>query len=194
MKIGYARVSTEEQNPDLQIEALELAGCKKIYCDRGISAVGKKRPEFEKALAEIGEGDILTIWKFDRAFRSLLHALEVLEGIEKKKAGFCSITEQIDTSTAHGRLVFQITNAMAEFERGLISERTKAGIQSAKAHGKKMGRPVKLTSKQVQDAKGRKEGGETMGMIAKSYNISRSTLYEYFRKYHDQSRKTQLSK
>lgn len=140
MKIGYARVSTEEQNPDLQIEALKATSCTKIYCDRGISAVGKNRPEFEKALAELREGDILTVWKFDRAFRSLIHALEVLEGIEKKKAGICSLTEQIDTSTAHGRLVFQITNAMAEFERGLISERTKAGMKNAKSHGQKMGR------------------------------------------------------
>ena len=181
MKIGYARVSTDEQNLDLQIEALKAAGCEKIFSDKGISATAKKRPEFEKAVSGLRAGDTFTIWKFDRAFRSLIHALNFLEELDGQGVQFASITEQIDTSTAHGRLVFQISNAMAEFERGLISERTKAGIAASAAQGQKMGRPPALNKMQIEYARDRREKGEAVAAIARSLGVHRSTLYEYLK-------------
>jgi len=182
MKIGYARVSTEEQNLDLQIEALKSAGCEKIFSDRGFSAIAKKRPEFETAKASLNKGDIFIIWKFDRAFRSLVHALNFLEELEGQGIQFKSLTENIDTTTPHGRLVFQITNAMAEFERSLISERTKAGLKASAAQGQKLGRRRKIDKMWFDFAKEKREQGESMASIARTLKVSRSTLYRYFEK------------
>jgi len=185
MKIGYARVSTGEQNLDLQLAALKAAGCEKIFSDKGTPATAKKRPEFDQAVLGLQAGDVFVIWKFDRAFRSLIHALNFLEKLDGQGVGFASLTEKIDTSTAHGRLVFQISNAMAEFERGLISERTKAGIAASAAQGQKMGRPPALNKMQIEYVLDRREKGEAVTAIARSLRIHRSTLYGYLKEQYD---------
>ncbi len=152
MKIGYARVSTDEQNLSLQIDALTAAGCERIYNDEGISAVARVRPQFVAALAELERGDTLVIWKMDRAFRSLLNALQVLEELDARGVHFHSLTDAIDTTTAIGRFTYQITNAFGELERALIAERTKAGMAAARRRGVRLGRPPKLTDRQIEQA------------------------------------------
>ena len=148
MNIGYARVSTDEQNLDLQIDALTKAGCDQIFRDEGISAVAKSRPQFTAALEALRPGDRLVIWKMDRAFRSLLDALNVLEDLEQRGNAFHSLTEAIDTQTPMGRFAYQIINAFGELERALISERTKAGMKAAKERGVHVGRP-RLSNREV---------------------------------------------
>jgi len=141
MNIGYARVSTDEQNLNLQIDALTAAGCTQIFRDEGLSATAKNRPQFTAALAALKPGDRLVIWKMDRAFRSLLDALKVLDDLEQRGNAFHSLTEAIDTQTPMGRFAYQIINAFGELERALISERTRAGMQAAKERGVHVGRP-----------------------------------------------------
>ena len=176
-KVGYARVSTDEQILDLQLDALEAAGCDRIFTDKGISAIAKKRPGFEKALASLKRGDTLVLWKMDRAFRSLRHALDTLEVFEKEGIDFLVLTEGIDTSTAMGRCFFQIRNSFSELERNLISERTKAGLKAARRRGVTLGRPRELSDEQILDAKRRKSAGEDMAVIADSKGVSMRTLY-----------------
>ena len=176
-KIGYMRVSTAEQNTDLQRDALEAVGCDEIYCDHGVSGTRRSRPEWDKALATVGEGDTLVIWKFDRAFRSLAHSLEVLGLLEERGAEFHAITEQIDTNTATGKLMYHIRNAFAEFEHTTISERTKAGQEAAWKRGAQKGRPKKLTDMKLQYAVDRIEAGEAVAQVAKDLGVARSTLY-----------------
>lgn len=140
-RIGYARVSTADQCLDLQVDALRAAGCVEIFTDQGISGAKRRRPGFDAALAAVGAGDTLMIWKMDRAFRSLRHALETIEELEHRGVEFSSLTEAIDTGTASGRCMFHLVSAFAEFERNLISERTKAGLHAARGRGVKLGRP-----------------------------------------------------
>jgi len=176
-RIGYARVSTSDQSLDLQIDALKQAHCARIFRDNGISAIAKKRPGFEKALRSLKSGDTLVLWKMDRAFRSLRHALDVLEEFETRRIDFLVLTEGIDTTTPMGRCFFQIRNAFSELERSLISERTKAGMEAAKKRGKSIGRPSSLTPCQIRDAKARKSAGEDMAVIASQHGVSERTLY-----------------
>ena len=177
MKVGYARVSTADQNLDLQIDALTEVGCDRIYKDEGISAVAPERPEFGAALACLKHGDTLVIWKMDRAFRSLFHALKVLEDLEKRGVEFRSLTDQIDTTTAMGRFVYQMRNAFSELERALISERTKAGMRAARARGAVVGRPRKLTNEQIAHAKREVDAGrETISQMARLFNVAPITL------------------
>lgn len=150
--IGYARVSTQDQNLALQRDALREAGCAQIFEDHGLSAVGKVRPGFEAALAALQAGDLFVIWKMDRAFRSMRHALDTLEELEGLGVEFCSLTDGIDTTTPMGRCMYYIRNAFAELERSLISERTKAGLEAARRRGQKLGRPPKLSARQVHRA------------------------------------------
>jgi len=150
--IGYARVSTGEQHLDLQRNALNEAGCTRIFEDEGVSAVATHRPGFKRALKSLKKGDTLVIWKMDRAFRSLRHALDTLEMFESRGIAFRSLTDQIDTETAMGRFIYQITNAFAELERNLISERTRAGMEAARRRGSVLGRPRKLSEDQIRQA------------------------------------------
>ncbi len=176
--IGYARVSTEEQNLNLQRDALEAAGCEKIFEDLGCSAIAAIRPGFDAALAAIQAGDTFVIWKMDRAFRSLLQALETLEHLEACQVSFLSITDHIDTCTPMGRCMYQIRNAFAELERSLISERTKAGMEAARRRGQQIGRPRKLSTDQIEEARDEltQEGGRTLNDIAQEMHVSRRTL------------------
>lgn len=177
MKVGYARVSTPDQNLDLQIDALQAAGCETIYMDDGISAIAPVRPEFNAALNNLREGDILVIWKMDRAFRSLTHALTTLEELESRGIEFQSLTDHIDTTTAMGRFVYQIRNAFSELERELISERTRAGMAAARARGIHIGRPRKLSLAQIDLARTEIEAGRrSLSSMAGILKVSPQTL------------------
>jgi len=147
--IGYARVSTHEQNLDLQIDALEKSGCTRVYKDDGVSAVAKVRPEFDQAINVLEAGDTLMIWKLDRAFRSVKQAVLMLDMFEERQILFRCLTEPIDTTNAFGRSMYQFRSILCELERGLISERTIAGMEAARRRGAKLGRPRKLSNAQV---------------------------------------------
>lgn len=183
MKVGYARVSTADQNLDLQLRALEAAGCDIIYRDEGISAVAPDRPQFTAALAALHPGDTFVIWKMDRAFRSLIHALTVMEDFERRGIAFQSLTEEIDTGTAMGRFVYQIRNAFAELERAIISERTRAGMEAAAARGATLGRPRKLTDAQVAYARAELAAERaTIAHLATRFEVSPLTLSRALRR------------
>ena len=175
-RIGYARVSTQDQRLDLQRDALKASGCALLYEDHA-SGSRAKRPGLDQALAKLGPGVVLVVWRLDRLGRSLSHLVEVLRLIESKGAGFVSLTEAIDTTSAGGRLVFHMMAALAEFERTLIVERTQAGLAAAKARGQKLGRRRKLTPRQVEHGRALLDGGETGHAVAQTLGVSRATLY-----------------
>lgn len=153
MIIGYARVSTEDQNLDLQILALQKVGCDYIYEDLGVSGASTDRPGLLRLLKRLRPGDTLAVWRLDRLGRSLSHLIRILENLNKRGISFHSIAEHIDTSSSGGRLVFHMMAALAEFERALISERTRAGLAAAKAEGKRIGRRPRLSSPQIAQAR-----------------------------------------
>ena len=144
MLIGYARVSTQDQNPELQHDALMEAGCEKVFTEKA-SGAQRDRPELQAALDYMRPGDALVVWKLDRLARSLKQLIETIERLEEKQIGFRSLTEAIDTTTSGGRLIFPLFGALAEFERSIIRERTKAGLAAARARGRFGGRPAALT-------------------------------------------------
>ena len=146
MKVGYARVSTNEQDTHLQIDALKTIGCELIYQEKQ-SGAKKDRTELQQCLKSLREDDILIVWKLDRLGRSLQHLIEVVSDLEERQIGFQSLTENIDTTSPTGKLIFHIFGSLAEFERGLIRERVKAGLEAAKKRGKKLGRPDALDYK-----------------------------------------------
>ena len=184
VSIGYARVSTIDQNLHLQRDALEAAGCARIFEDHGISAVGKTRPGFENALKTLKDGDHFVIWKMDRAFRSLRHALDTLEDFEARGIEFRSLTDQIDTTTPMGKCMYQIRNAFAELERNIISERTKAGMAAARKRGVILGRPRKLTERQIQEIRARLEAEPyALELIARDYGVSTKTITRAIKSY-----------
>jgi DNA invertase Pin-like site-specific DNA recombinase len=174
--IGYARVSTEDQNLDLQQRALTKAGCTAIFEDQA-SGAATDRSGLAQALERLGEGDVLVVWKLDRLGRSLSHLIEVISLVGEKGAGFKSLSENIDTTTAGGRLVFHMMGALAEFERSLIAERTRAGLEAAKARGARLGRPAVLSDEQIEDARTLIANGKSVSAVARSLNVGRSTLY-----------------
>src|SRR4051795_7807653 len=149
MLIGYARVSTDDQNLDLQRDALKTAGCEQIFTDT-VSGTKDTRPGLEEALSHLRAGDTLVVWRLDRLGRSLRHLIDTVTDLQERGIGFKSLTESIDTTTSGGKLVFHIFGALAEFEREIIRERTKAGLTAARARGKTGGRPKALSEKQVQ--------------------------------------------
>jgi DNA invertase Pin-like site-specific DNA recombinase len=177
MRIGYARVSTEEQNLSLQLDALKASGCKRIYRDKGVSAVARERPAFKTALSVLKSGDILVIWKLDRAFRSTVEAILTLERLRKQGVEFQCVTMHIDTSTPEGRKWYRDTASWAEYERELISQRTKAGMAAARRRGVRIGRPPKLTAAQIDRAHAAIEAGRaTKADLAARYGVSVRTL------------------
>ncbi|WP_454011359.1 recombinase family protein [Aquamicrobium terrae] len=176
MLIGYARVSTDEQNLELQLEALKSAGCGKIYQDAGVSGTVAIRPGLKKAFAALREGDTLVVWRLDRLGRSLGHLIQTIGQLEKQSVHFRSLTETIDTSSSGGRLVFHLMGAMAEFEHALISERTRAGMKIARMNGRPIGRPPVLTSEQREEIRNRLGRGAKLLRLAESYGVSRKTI------------------
>ncbi|MCP1469871.1 DNA invertase Pin-like site-specific DNA recombinase [Sphingobium sp. OAS761] len=151
-RIGYARVSTGDQDLALQIEALKQAGCAQSFADQGVSGAACERDGLRDALAALEPGHVLVVWKLDRLGRSLRFLLDFIEGLHARGCGFVSLTEGFDTTTNTGKLVFHILAAIGEFERGLISERTRAGMQAARLQGRKAGRPSRLTEQQITEA------------------------------------------
>ncbi|HEY0121123.1 MAG TPA: recombinase family protein [Rhizobium sp.] len=177
MKIGYARVSTEEQKLDLQMQALHHAGCTKIFEDRGVSGKSFDRRGLDAALAMLKPGDTLVVWRLDRLGRSLSRLVQLMEQLGKIDVSFSSLSENIDTSSSGGRLVFHMMAALAEFERSLISERTRAGMQAAKMKGKHLGRRPSLSVDQVDKAIAAIElTGETLTNVADRFDVSRRSL------------------
>lgn len=177
-KIGYLRVSKEEQNTDLQKQALEQAGCVRLFCDEGISGGQKERAGLSAAFEVLQAGDTLTVWKLDRLGRSTVHLLQLLDELREKGIGFQSLTEGIDTNTAAGRMVFSVIAAMAELERENLRERTKAGLQAAKRRGVQLGRPRAMTPDQISHAKALYDNGHGMKKadIARSMGVDYATL------------------
>jgi DNA invertase Pin-like site-specific DNA recombinase len=179
MLVGYARVSTHEQNPALQTDALKKAGCQKTFEDR-ISGAKAERPGLAAALEYVRKGDTLLVWRLDRLGRSLKDLIDIVGGLEKRGVGFRSLQEAIDTTTSGGRLIFQIFGALAEFERNLIRERTRAGLAAARARGRKGGRP-KTLDRQKRELLYRlyDEKKHTIKEIGQLMGVSKPTLYAY---------------
>ena len=181
MRIGYARVSTDDQNLDLQLRALEAAGCGRIYKDHGVSGAASRRPALDKALRATQAGDVLVVWKLDRLGRDLRHLVNLVHDLTARGIGFKVLEghgAEIDTTTANGRLIFGIFAALAEFERELISERTRAGIRAARHRGVRIGRPPKLSARHIAEARRMiGAGGKTRHEIAAALGVSPKTLW-----------------
>ncbi|SRR5712692_249995 len=176
MQIGYCRVSTEDQNPDLQLRALKKAGCKTIYTDK-VSGTVRKRTYLERCLQELQAGDVLVVWKLDRLGRSLRDLIALLDDLKTRGVAFRSLTESIDTATPTGRAMWHMIGILAELERSLLQERTQAGRTAAVARGVKMGRKPLLSPEQVTHARTLREQGESPAQVAQLLKVSRRTLY-----------------
>ncbi len=183
MKIGYVRVSKQEQHEALQIDALKEAGCEKWFVDK-ITGSKVERKALDEALAYLRPGDTFVVWKLDRAGRSLTHLIELLKGLKERGIEFISLTEQIDTTTPGGKLIFHLMGALAEFERDLIRERTNAGLAAARARGRVGGRPRKLktTGKVALARRMFADQSHSIPEICAALGISRATLYRYVKK------------
>jgi DNA invertase Pin-like site-specific DNA recombinase len=179
MLIGYARISTLDQTLNLQQDALAKAGCHKIFTDT-ISGAKAERPGLDKALQYIRPGDTLVVWRLDRLGRSLPHLIATITALQEKQIGFKSITENIDTTTSGGKLIFHIFGALAEFERDIIKERTQAGLLAARARGRTGGRPKVLARNKKAMAQALyNDPTNSIAEICRTLNISRATLYRY---------------
>jgi DNA invertase Pin-like site-specific DNA recombinase len=181
MLFGYARVSTQDQNLNLQIDDLKKAGCGRIFQEKVSSA--KERPELQKLLETLREEDTVIVWKLDRLGRSLKELINLINDFQQKKIGFRSLNDAIDTTTAQGRLVFNIFASLAEFERDLIRERTKAGLSAARSRGRTGGKPKGLTKEAQSKAEAARilydKKEKTVAEIGKLLGISRATVYRY---------------
>lgn len=176
MLIGYARVSTDDQTLDPQLDALRAAGCEKIFSDEGISGATRRRRGLDKALATLTAGDVLVVWKLDRLGRSLLHLIETVTALGERRIDFRSLTEAIDTANAGGRLMLHMLGALAEFERAIISERTRAGMLAAQLRGRRIGRPRLVTDAQRQRGRHLLKKGASIHEVALLLKVSPSTL------------------
>lgn len=182
MKVGYARVSMEEQNLYMQEDALKSAGCEEIFTDIA-SGAKSQRPGLDKALNYVREGDTLIVWKLDRLGRSIQHLIQTITALQVRKISFKCLQENIDTSTSSGKLIFHIFSALAEFERDLIRERTHAGLKAARVRGRMGGRPPMLDSRQINRMiEMYDEQKNTVAEICKIYDISRPSFYNYLKR------------
>jgi DNA invertase Pin-like site-specific DNA recombinase len=180
MRYGYARVSTDDQKAHMQRAALKQDGCEKIFTDDGKSGATVNRPQLQKCLKKLDSGDSLTVWKLDRLGRSLRDLITILDDLKRRGVTFRSLTENIDTHTPTGRAMWQMIGVMAEFERSLIGERTRAGVKAAKERGVKFGRKPALTPDQIEHAKElryRKKDPKTPQQIARILKCSPATVY-----------------
>ncbi len=181
MLVGYARVSTQEQTLHLQQDALTRAGCERSFTDT-VSGTKAERPGLAQALEFVRSGDTLVVWRLDRLGRSLPHLITTVTQLAERGIGFRSLTEQIDTTSSNGRLIFNIFGALAEFERDLIRERTQAGLAAARARGRTGGRPRALDSRKVAMAQALyKDKTHSIEDICKTLKVSRATLYRYLK-------------
>lgn len=179
MLVGYARVSTQDQNLALQLDALKAAGCEKLFTEKA-SGAQRDRPELAAALSFMRKGDSLVVWRLDRLARSLPQLIETVAQLESEGIGLRSLTEAIDTATAGGKLIFHIFGALAEFERSVIRERTRAGLKAARERGRKGGRPPALSAADLAAARALLSDPEiTVAEVAKRLQVSPATLYRH---------------
>src|SRR5918993_2875788 len=176
MLVGYARVSTGEQDTALQLDALGSAGCERVFSEKAWGA-RQDRPALIAALEFIRSGDTLVVWRLDRLARSLKQLIQTVEDLEARGIALKSITEAIDTGTPGGRLVFHIFGSIAEFERAIIRERTKAGVAAAKARGRAGGRPPKLDGERAGHARNLIAAGSSVSSVARSMGVSRASVH-----------------
>ncbi len=175
--LGYARISTAEQNADLQTDELTVAGCWKVFVDHA-SGVLDRRPELDRVLEQLRPGDTLVVWRLDRLGRSLRHLIDTVTSLDERGVAFRSLRENIDTTTAGGRLVFHLFGALAQFEREIIRDRTVAGLSAARARGRIGGRPSKLSPEQRRQARKMYDERElTVEQIGKVLGVSRTSIY-----------------
>ncbi len=176
-RLGYARVSTLDQDPALQQDALLAAGCQRIFVDKASGKL-ESRPALDDLLEHVRPGDTVVVWRLDRLGRSLKHLLQTVSQLEHRGVAFISLTESIDTSTPGGRLVFHVFGALAEFERDLIRERTMAGLAAARARGRTGGRPTVWTPDKLRTARAMRDSGEyDITGIARVLGVSRASVY-----------------
>lgn len=179
-KIGYARVSTDDQNLDLQRDALATSGCSQIYEETASGKSTTARLELAQCLKALRAGDTLIVWRLDRLGRSMPDLVDIVTSIEKRGIGFESISEKIETSSAAGKLIFHVFASLAEFERNLIRERTRAGLDAARARGRLGGRKPSLDAKQINEIRVLlRDPSVNVTDIAKRYEVSRTTLYKH---------------
>ena len=179
-RVGYARVSTADQSLDLQLDALRDAGCGIVFTDYASGAT-KTRPGLDAALAHLRRGDTIAVWRLDRLGRSTSHLISTVENLREEGVAFRSLTEGMDTSTSGGQMIYSVFAAMAQFERDVISERTKAGLDAAKARGRKGGRRPSMTPAQIDAAREMQTKGKTLEDIAAVLKVSRSSVYRHLK-------------
>lgn len=177
MKHGYARTSTDDQTTALQLAALKKAGCDAIHEDKGVSGALSQRPALSRCLAALQPGDTLIVWKLDRLGRSLRDLIALLDDLKQRSVKFQSLTEAIDTETPTGRAMWQMIGVLAELERSLITERTRAGVKAAQSRGVKFGRKPKLSPAQINHARQQIQHGRRVQDVATLLNVDRVTLY-----------------
>lgn len=185
-RIGYARVSTDDQTLGLQLDALREAGCRRVFSDQGLSGALRERPALDRALAALRRGDVLVVWKLDRLGRSMKHLIDILEMLSEREIHFESLTEKLDTTTAFGEFAFHMIAGLAHMERRLIAERTRAGLEAARRRGKVLGRRPSLSPDQVHAIRREmRSGRETAEALAAHYGVSAMTIYRACRAGHD---------
>jgi DNA invertase Pin-like site-specific DNA recombinase len=177
--IGYARVSTIDQDPQLQLDALKHAGAARIFTDHGVSGSKAGRPQLDACLDHLREGDVLTVWKLDRLGRNTQNVLALVDELTSRSIGFCSLTEGLHTDGAMGKALLTIMAAFAQLERDTMIERTRAGLAAAAANGRKGGRPRKVDDAAAAKAGSMREKGINATDIAKMLGVSRATVYRY---------------
>jgi DNA invertase Pin-like site-specific DNA recombinase len=181
MKIGYARVSTVDQHLDVQRNALRDEGCARIFAEK-ITGTSHNRPALRRALSILRTGDVLVVWKLDRLGRSLQHLIEIIKQLEARGIGFHSLSDNINTSSSSGRLLFHVLGAIAEFEAALISERTKSGLMVARKKGKRLGRPRCLSADQLNRARLLLDSGTlSVADVAGQLKVAKTTLWRNLR-------------
>lgn len=177
MKIGYARVSTEDQLLDLQLDALRAEGCKRVFKEK-MTGASRKRPQLQAALKALRQGDVLVVWKLDRLGRSLRDLIDIVWSLKARKIGFQSISDAIDSEQPSGILMFHILGAIAEFDRAMIAERTRAGLRAARDRGKHLGRPRAMNDEQIAQAKQLARAEHlSLAEIAVRLSVGRTTLW-----------------
>lgn len=180
VQIGYARISTRDQSLALQRDALEAAGCERIFVETA-SGAQRERPQLRAALDYMRAGDTLVVWKLDRLARSLGQLIETVEELGRRDIGLHSLTEAMDTGTPGGKLIFHVFGALAEFERAILRERTRAGLEAARARGRTGGRPRALTDSDLAEARALlRDPKITVAQVARRLGVAESTLYRYF--------------
>jgi DNA invertase Pin-like site-specific DNA recombinase len=177
--IGYARISQDTQSINLQIDALSVAGCEKIFSDT-MSGSRNDRPGLKQALEFARCGDSICVWRLDRLGRSLSHLIQLMQDLERRGIGFRSLTEAIDTTTPGGRLTYNLFASLAEFERSILRERTRAGLRAARQRGRLGGRPRLLTAEKFEAARRLLEAGTAARDVATALGVSAPTIYRHF--------------